>query len=38
MKKLLLFFLIVVAIIGSIGCYLYMNDIIYFSGKDVKGI
>ena len=38
MKKLLLFLLIVVAIIGSIGCYLYMNDIIYFSGKDVKGI
>ena len=38
MKKLLLVFLIVVAIIGSIGCYLYMNDIIYFSGKDVKGI
>ncbi len=38
MKKLLLFLLIVVAIIWSIGCYLYMNDIIYFSGKDVKGI
>ena len=38
MKKLLLVLLIFVAIIGSIGCYLYMNDIIYFSGKDVKGI
>ena len=38
MKKLFLVLLIVVAIIGSIGVYLWTNDIIYFSGKDVDGI
>ena len=38
MKRILLVLLIVLATIGSIGCYLYMNEIIYFSGKDVKGI
>ena len=38
MKKMLLFLLIVVAILGSIGVYLWANDIIYFSGKDVDGI
>lgn len=38
MKRKLLVPLIIMAIIGSIGCYLYVNDIIYFSGKDVKGI
>ena len=38
MKKLFLVLLIVVAIIGAIGVYLWTNDIIYFSGKDVDGI
>lgn len=38
MKKIFLVFLIVVAIFGSIGYYLWTNDIIYFSGKDVDGI
>ena len=38
MKKLFLVLLIVVAIIGSIGVCLWMNDTIYFSGKDVDGI
>ena len=38
MKKFLLVLLIVVAIIGSIGVYLWTNDVIYFSGKDVDGI
>ena len=38
MKKLFLVLLIVVVIIGSIGVYLWTNDIIYFSGKDVDGI
>ena len=38
MKKLFLVLLIVVAILGSIGGYLWTNDIIYFGGKDVDGI
>ena len=38
MKKLFLVLLIVVVIIGSIGVYLWTNDIIYFSDKDVDGI
>ena len=38
MKKLLLVLLIVAAILGSIGVYLWTNDVIYFSGKDVDGI
>ena len=38
MKKLLLVLLIVVAILGSIRVYLWANDIIYFSGKDVAAI
>ena len=38
MKKLFLVLLIVVVIIGSIGVYIWTNDIIYFSGKDVDGI
>ena len=38
MKKKFLVLLIIVAILGSIGVYLWTNDMIYFSGKDVDGI
>ena len=37
-EKMFLVLLIVVAILGNIGVYLWTNDIIYFSGKDVDGI